>query len=150
LIPPACTLTLKHGRLQRTTLKPQVGVRTVVDVLFNSVADDSGHRAAAVVFSGADTDGAAGFKRIQQRGGFALVQDPTESSHTEMPRAAIATGCAAAVLPVVEMPAQILNHFGRPQTFLTMPVGFAEALLRTKTTPEEDVFIEKVLVCVRE
>jgi chemotaxis response regulator CheB len=47
-----------------TNLSSQVGIRAAVDVLFASLAQHVGDRAAAVVYSGADSDGAAGVKHI--------------------------------------------------------------------------------------
>ena len=62
-------------------------------------------RAVGIVLSGTDGDGALGIKRIKERGGLTIAQDPAEAEHDGMPRAAIATGMVDWVLPVADMPA---------------------------------------------
>ena len=57
-----------------------------------------------------DGDGAIGIKRIKERGGLTLAQDPEEAEHASMPRAAIATGMVDWVLPVAEMPPRLLAY----------------------------------------
>ena len=72
--------------------------RPSIDVLFESAADAYGERVVGVVLTGANADGAAGLRRIKDRGGLAIVQDPSGAERAEMPRAAIATGAADRVL----------------------------------------------------
>ena len=78
-----------------------------VDLFFRTLADTHGARAAAIVLSGADGDGAIGIKRIKERGGLTIAQDPDEAEHAGMPRAAIATGMIDWVLRAAEMPARV-------------------------------------------
>ncbi|HXD07856.1 MAG TPA: CheR family methyltransferase, partial [Burkholderiaceae bacterium] len=82
-----------------------------VDHFFRTLADTHGPHAAGVVLSGADSDGAIGIKRIKERGGLTVAQDPQEAEHASMPRAAIATGMVDWVLPVAEMGPQLLRYF---------------------------------------
>ena len=81
-------------------LTPDRGRRVAVDLFFRTLADTHGPRAAAIVLSGADGDGAIGIKRIKERGGLTIAQDPDEAEHSSMPRSAIATGMVDWVLPV--------------------------------------------------
>ena len=53
-----------------------MGKRVAVDLFFRSLADTHGPHAAAIVLSGADGDGAIGIKRIKERGGLTIAQDP--------------------------------------------------------------------------
>ena len=62
------------------------------------------------MLSGADGDGAIGIKRIKERGGLTIAQDPDEAEHRGMPRAAIATGMVDWVLPVADMPARLVSY----------------------------------------
>ena len=71
-----------------------------MDLFFRTLADTHGPHAAAIVLSGADGDGAIGVKRIKERGGLTIAQDPDEAEHREMPSTAIATGMVDWVLPV--------------------------------------------------
>ena len=52
-----------------------------------------------------------GIKRIKERGGLAVAQEPGEAEHDSMPRAAIATGLVDWVLPVAEMPAKLRDYW---------------------------------------
>ncbi|HXE49757.1 MAG TPA: CheR family methyltransferase, partial [Ramlibacter sp.] len=82
-----------------------------VDYFFRTLADTHGPHAAGVVLSGADSDGAIGIKRIKERGGLTVAQDPQEAEHLGMPHAAIATGMVDWVLPVAEMGPQLARYF---------------------------------------
>jgi two-component system chemotaxis response regulator CheB len=64
--------------------------RPSIDVLLGSAADAYGPRAAGVVLTGANADGAEGLARIASRGGVAIVQDPETAARREMPAAALA------------------------------------------------------------
>jgi two-component system chemotaxis response regulator CheB len=72
--------------------------RPSVDVLLHSVADAYGDRAAAIVLTGANADGAAGLARIVARGGTAIVQEPETAERREMPAAALAAVPTAKVV----------------------------------------------------
>ena len=64
--------------------------RPSIDVTFVSAADEYGRRAVGVVLTGANEDGALGLKRVADRGGYAIVQDPETAEGATMPRAALA------------------------------------------------------------
>jgi len=69
-------------------------------VLFESAADEYGERVIGVVLTGANTDGATGARRIKERGGRVIVQEPRTAARPEMPTAAIAACTPDAVLPL--------------------------------------------------
>lgn len=75
------------------------GHRPSADALFRSVAEAFGPRAAGVVLSGTMDDGAAGLRQIAERGGFTVVQTPTEAAFPGMPAAAIAEARPDKVCP---------------------------------------------------
>jgi two-component system CheB/CheR fusion protein len=79
------------------------------------LADAYGPRGTAIVLSGADGDGAIGIRRVKERGGLSIAQDPLEAEHGGMPRAAIATGVVDLVLPVGAM-AGAADHLPPPRT----------------------------------
>jgi len=72
--------------------------RPSIDVLFESAADAYGPRLIGVVLTGANSDGAEGARRIKERGGLVVAQDPENAEAPEMPLAAIATGAVDQIL----------------------------------------------------
>ena len=110
VIPPGKVIQSVNGRLHCVDLQPETGRRVAVDLFFRTLADTHGPRACAVVLSGADGDGAIGIKRIKERGGLTIVQDPQEAEFEGMPRAAIGTGMVDWVLPLAEMPQRLRSY----------------------------------------
>src|SRR5204862_1817657 len=74
--------------------------RPSIDVLFESAADAYGPELVGVVLTGANEDGARGAKRIKERGGLVIVQDPTTAEAPEMPSAVAAAVKVDQVLPL--------------------------------------------------
>jgi two-component system chemotaxis response regulator CheB len=74
--------------------------RPSIDVLFESAAEAWGERLAGLVLTGANDDGALGLRRITDRGGIGLVQDPDDAEVPLMPSAALRLGHPCAVLGV--------------------------------------------------
>ena len=96
-------LVERRGSLALSTDARVQYARPSVDVLFESAADAYGEQAIGIVLTGANQDGAAGVKRIKDRGGVAIVQAPSTAAMRTMPDAAIAATHVDAVLPVSEM-----------------------------------------------
>jgi two-component system chemotaxis response regulator CheB len=59
-------------------------------------------------------DGAAGLRRIKERGGVAIIQEPTEAVRRAMPDAAIAATVADAILPLAEIGRFLYGLCGEP------------------------------------
>src|SRR5258708_40252645 len=68
-----------------------------------SAGDSCGHRAVGVVLTGASVDGTEGLKRISERGGMVVVQDPATAESSLMPAAAAKAVPRARVMPLEEM-----------------------------------------------
>ena len=120
VIPPGKHLSMTDGKLCLAEIERARGRRVTVDLFFRTLADTHGPRATAIVLSGADSDGAIGIKRIKERGGLTVAQDPTEAEHDGMPRAAIGTGMIDWVLRVEEMPARLAS-FRASEARLKLP-----------------------------
>jgi len=87
--PPNYHLLFDRGYFALTTDAPVRYSRPSIDVTFVSAADEYGRRAIGVVLTGANEDGALGLKRIADRGGYAVIQDPETAEGPVMPRAAL-------------------------------------------------------------
>ncbi len=96
-------LLVEPGHFALSTDDPVLFSRPSIDVLFESVADAYGAAAMGVVLTGANHDGARGLRRIVDRGGSAIVQDPRQAEAPTMPRAAAALVPEARVLPLSEI-----------------------------------------------
>lgn len=72
--------------------------RPSIDVTFESVADVYGPRSVGVMLTGANEDGSRGLRRIADRGGLAVVQDPATAESPLMPASALKAVPEALVL----------------------------------------------------
>ena len=93
-------LLVDGGHFALTTDAPVRFSRPSIDVTFTSAADLCGACATGVVLTGANDDGAAGLRRIYDRGGRAIIQDPRDAEMPVMPTAALAAVPEADVLPL--------------------------------------------------
>ena len=88
--PPGYHLLIEHDRTLALSVDPLVNcARPAIDVLFESAADVYGRRLIGVILTGGNADGSHGLKRIKDRGGVAVVQDPDTAESACMPQAAI-------------------------------------------------------------
>ncbi len=83
-------------------------VRSSVDILFASAAQAYGTNVIGVILSGTGRDGAHGCQIIKANGGTTIAQDEPTSRQFAMPRAAIDAGAIDYVLPVKQIPGQIM------------------------------------------
>jgi two-component system CheB/CheR fusion protein len=120
VIPPGKVLQSVDGQIRLAAIPEGRARHVTVDIFFRTLADSHGAHAAAVVLSGLDGDGSIGIKRIKERGGLTVAQDPEQAVHPDMPRSAIDTGMVDWVLPVQEMPARLLQYF-RMETAVELP-----------------------------
>jgi len=80
-----------------------------VDVMMKSVAEAYGNLAMGIILTGMGCDGAEGMKAIQRRGGLTIGQDEASCVVYGMPRACAEMGLLRRVVPVSQIPAQILQ-----------------------------------------
>ncbi len=111
VIPPGKVLRTYDGFLQLADLPSPRHGHVTVDLFFRMLADTHGPHATAIVLSGMDGDGAIGIKRIKERGGLTIAQDPDEAEHSSMPRSALATGMVDWTLPAAAMPGRLLEYY---------------------------------------
>ncbi|MET1112675.1 MAG: CheB methylesterase domain-containing protein, partial [Allosphingosinicella sp.] len=92
-------------RLDRTA--SQSGCIPSVDVMLDSVAATYGRAALGVMLSGMGRDGLAGSHELVARGGTMMAQDRQSCAVWGMPRVVVEAGLARAVLPPVELAAEV-------------------------------------------
>ena len=101
--PPDYHTLVESGHFSLSTEAPVRYSRPSIDVTFISAADSYGHRTVGIVLTGANADGAEGLRRISDRGGLALVQDPTTAESPTMPAAAVRAVPRARVMALPAM-----------------------------------------------
>jgi two-component system chemotaxis response regulator CheB len=100
------------GRLALLHSPPVDSQRPAVDVLFESVQQQYGRRAIAVLLTGMGRDGARGLKAIRDAGGKTIAQDETSCVVYGMPRAEL--GAAEQVLSLSEIPMAVVRLLRTP------------------------------------
>lgn len=80
---------VEPGQLALSTEEPIRYSRPSIDVTFESAADSYGAKTIGVIMTGANDDGSRGLRRIADRGGAAIVQDPSTAESAVMPTAAL-------------------------------------------------------------
>jgi two-component system, chemotaxis family, CheB/CheR fusion protein len=113
VIPPDRDLGILHGTLHLFEPPERRGLRHPIDTFFRSLALDQGATAIAIVVSGTGTEGTVGLRDIKEAGGFVLVQDPESAKYNGMPRSAISTGLVDLIVPIGEMPENLLAMVGK-------------------------------------
>jgi two-component system chemotaxis response regulator CheB len=101
--PPDYHTLVEPGHFSLSTEAPVRYSRPSIDVTFNSAADSYAHRTVGIVLTGANADGAEGLRKISDRGGMAIVQDPTTAESPTMPAAAMKVVPRARVMPLAEI-----------------------------------------------
>ena len=106
VIPGNADLLLENGALN--VISPRTRRNAQVNIFFSSLAAAMGTHAVGIVFSGYDSDGAEGCKRIKAAGGTTFAQD-NSAEVSGMPVSARATGCIDFVLAPEQIPAELLK-----------------------------------------
>lgn len=101
--PPDYHTLVEPGHFSLSTEAPVRYSRPSIDVTFLSAADSYGHRTVGLVLTGANADGSEGLRRISDRGGMAIIQDPSTAESALMPTAAVRAVPRAKVMPLEDM-----------------------------------------------
>jgi two-component system chemotaxis response regulator CheB len=96
-------------RISLTKGSPLNGHCPSVDILFNSLAEEAGKNALAVLMTGMGSDGAKGLLKIRQAGGKTFIQNEETCVIFGMPGAALKLGAANESVPLLEIPEQLLK-----------------------------------------
>ena len=110
VIPPNTSLTIEGGVLRVRPAEGESGLRLPIDRLFGSLAEDQGHNAVCVLFSGSGSDGTIGLRAVKEHGGMAMAQSPETAQHDPILRSAISTGLVDHVLPPEELADKLMEY----------------------------------------
>jgi two-component system chemotaxis response regulator CheB len=102
-------LTVRAGRVAIDVGPPVQGHRPSADVLFRSVARESGSQSVGVILTGMGEDGARGLLEMREAGADTLAQDEATSVVYGMPRAARDMKAAKRVLPIWAIAGSLLS-----------------------------------------
>jgi two-component system, chemotaxis family, protein-glutamate methylesterase/glutaminase len=103
----------RRGTEVITTLNqgpPENSCRPAVDVLFRSASEIYGTTCLGLVLTGMGRDGARGAEHIVHNGGIVYAQDEATSVVWGMPRAVAEAGLARKILPLPEIPGELIRQ----------------------------------------
>jgi len=89
--------------------EPEQNQKPAADVLFRSAAETCGNSLLSVVLTGMGADGADGTLNVKKLGGITIAQDENTSLIYGMPKAAFETGCVDIVLPLEQIPDELVR-----------------------------------------
>ncbi|MFQ5866186.1 MAG: chemotaxis protein CheB [bacterium] len=104
IAPPNYHLLIEEDKTFSLSISERVNyARPSIDVLFETAADAYGSNLIGIILTGANHDGSQGLKRIKERGGLTIVQDPKTAEVDSMPKAAMAATEVDHVLPLEQI-----------------------------------------------
>ncbi len=112
--PPNYHLLIEDDRTFSLSVEGHVNyARPSVDVLFETAAEVYRNRVIGIILTGANNDGNFGVKKIKDKGGYLVVQDPDTAEADSMPRAAIAATKVDKILPMKQIGPYLLQLVNR-------------------------------------
>ncbi len=140
VIPPNKDMSILHGVLHLFEPTAPRGLRLPIDYFLHSLAEDRQEGSIGIILSGMGSDGTMGLRAIKEKGGVALVQEPTSAKFDSMPRSAIEAGLADLIAPVEDLPGKIIDY-----------LRHAIVITKSGLSPEEkdQSSLEKVLILLR-
>ena len=108
--PPGMNLAVLNGTFHLMEPEDPTALRLPIDYFLRSLAEDQKENAYCVILSGTGTDGTLGLGAIKGQGGMTMVQSVQSAKYGGMPQSAVETGFADFVLPVSQIPGQLLDY----------------------------------------
>jgi two-component system chemotaxis response regulator CheB len=90
----------REGRMKLFQKGPVDGHQPSATVLFESIAQEYGPSGMGILLTGMGCDGAAGLKKLADKGALTIAQDEKSSVVFGMPKKAIELGAARKILPI--------------------------------------------------
>lgn len=144
VIAPRHTLSMDDGHLRVSEDKRVPGPHVSIDLFFRTLAQAHRDRAVGIILSGTGSDGTLGAATLKELGGVCFAQAPGEAEFDDMPSNAIASGNVDFVLPVADMPQQLLDLWKNARD-IRLPASSAQHDLRTQMdtgTQAEQALVE--------
>lgn len=126
LLPPRCNIRVVGQTLTIESQSHAESPPRPIDVFFESLAEQCGSRAIAIVLSGTGSDGARGAHAVKSAGGIVLVQDPTTCKFTGMPQATMSAAGADFVMSPGDLADKVTDLAAHPLLNRTHEVERAE------------------------
>ena len=98
-----------HARIHLDTQPGHCLHMPSVDVMMKSIAANYGSHAMGVILTGMGADGAEGMMAIHRQGGLTIGQDEASCTVYGMPRVCAELGTLTRVVPLSQVPAQIMQ-----------------------------------------
>ncbi len=109
VIPPNKSMSLLKGVLYLFEPIETRGLRLPIDFFFRSLADDQLEYGVGVILSGMGSDGSAGVRKIKEKNGIVMVQEPSTAKYESMPQNAIDSVLVDIVAPANELSERLLD-----------------------------------------
>jgi two-component system CheB/CheR fusion protein len=128
ILPPGKQITISDLHLHLTDTEQPRQEWTAIEHFLSSLAKDQGERSVAIILSGTGCHGTSSFRDIKIAGGIIIAQDPSTTSHTQMPHNAIDTGLVDMITSPEKMPAILIEYTSHPYLEKTTNTITAEIL----------------------
>jgi two-component system chemotaxis response regulator CheB len=101
----------KGGRILAAMREPKSMDKYIpsVDIMMSSIAEIFGPKTMGVVLTGMGSDGKAGMLEIKKRGGYTIAESEDSAVIFGMPSEVIKAGAAEMVLPISDIPAEMIR-----------------------------------------
>jgi len=120
--PPDRHMLIEDGKVCLSRGPREHFTRPAIDPLFRSAARICGPRVVGVVLSGGGSDGAVGLAAIQNAGGLAIVEDPSDAAFPDMPRTAASISRPHFIVRRAEIPALLVRLSAEAVSVASAPV----------------------------
>jgi two-component system chemotaxis response regulator CheB len=87
--------------------------RPGIDVLFETAAEAYLSSLIGIILTGANNDGSAGLKKIKEKGGLTIAQDPTTAASGVMPLSAIQENIVDQIFSLAEISSFLIQLSGK-------------------------------------
>lgn len=112
--PPDKEVAIYHGVFHLVEPPETRYARMPINFFFRSLAQELEEKAVCVVLSGTGSDGTQGLEAVKAAGGMTMAQAEGQAKYPFMPRSAIDTGLVDYILPVEQMPGEIIRYVRHP------------------------------------